>query len=67
MHSIQTYRNIVEKMLQNPETLENVITAAPGLHDDPVTIEWCLDQRIQDDNVLSFQSCLHNIKLLLSL
>ena len=39
MHSIPTCRNIVEKMLQNPETLENIITAAFGLHDDPVAIE----------------------------
>ena len=39
MHSIQTYRNIVEKMLQNPETLENIITAASSLDDDPVAIE----------------------------
>ena len=38
MHSVPTYRNIVDKMLQNPETLENIITAASGLHDDPVAI-----------------------------
>ena len=38
MHSIPTYRNIVEKMLQNPETLENIITAASSLHNDPVAI-----------------------------
>ena len=33
--SIPTYRNIVEKMLQDPETLENFITAASGLCNDP--------------------------------
>ena len=38
MHSIPTYRNIVGKMLQTPETLENIITAASGLHNDPVAI-----------------------------
>ena len=38
MHSIPTYRNIVEKMLQNPETIENFITVASGLHNDPVAI-----------------------------
>ena len=26
-------------MLQNPETLENIITAASGLNNDPVAIE----------------------------
>ena len=39
MHSIPTYRNIVEKMLQNPQALANIITAASGLDDDPVAIE----------------------------
>ena len=39
MHSFPTYRNIVGKMLQNPETLENIITALSGLHSDPVAIE----------------------------
>ena len=39
MHSIPTYRNIVEKMLHNPKTLENTITVASSLHDDPVAIE----------------------------
>ena len=39
MHSIPTYRNIVEKMLQVPETLENIITASPSLDDDPVAME----------------------------
>ena len=38
MHSVLTYRNIVGKMVQNPETLENIITAASGLHNDPVAI-----------------------------
>ena len=52
-------------MLQCPETLENIITAASGLHNDPVAIELCFSQRLQDDNMLSLQSCLHNIKLLL--
>ena len=55
----------MEKMLQDPDTLENIITAASGLHDDPVAIELVLGKRIQNDNTLSFQSCLHNIKLLL--
>ena len=39
MHSIPTYGNIVGKMLQNPETLENIITATSRLHNDPVAIE----------------------------
>ena len=39
MHSVPTYRNVVEKMLQNPETLESNITAASSLHNDPVAIE----------------------------
>ena len=38
MHSIPAYRNIVEKMLHVPQTLENIITAAPCLDDDPVAI-----------------------------
>ena len=46
MHSIPTYRNIVEKMLQDPETLENTITASSGLDNDPVATElafWARD------------------------
>ena len=39
MHSIPTYRNIVEKMLQDPDALENIITASSSLADDPVTME----------------------------
>ena len=39
MYSIPTYRDIVEKMLQDPKALENIITAASGLDDDPVAIE----------------------------
>ena len=38
MHSIPTYRNIVEKILQILDTLENIIPAASGLHNDPVDI-----------------------------
>ena len=38
VHSIPTYRNIVEKMLQDPQTLENIITAAASLDNDPVVI-----------------------------
>ena len=38
MDSIPTYRNIVGKMLQNPETLKNIITAASRLHNDPVAM-----------------------------
>ena len=38
MHSVPTYRNIVGKMLQNPETLDNIITEAIRLHNDPVAI-----------------------------
>ena len=34
-----TYRNIVEKMLQDPETLENIITASSTLDNDPVAME----------------------------
>ena len=33
-----TYRNIVEKMWQDPEALENIITASSGLDNDPVVI-----------------------------
>ena len=36
MHSVPTYRNIAEKMLQNSE---NIITAASSLHDGPIAIE----------------------------
>ena len=36
MHSIPAYRNIVEKMLHVPQTLENIITAASSLDDDPL-------------------------------
>ena len=38
MNSVPTYRNIVGKMLQNPETVENIITAASDLHNDPVAV-----------------------------
>ena len=38
MHSISAYRNIVEKMLHVPQTLENIITAASSLDGDPVVI-----------------------------
>ena len=38
MHSIPAHRNIVEKMLQDPQALENIITAASGLDHDPVAI-----------------------------
>ena len=38
MRSIPVYSNIVEKLLQNPLTLENTITAAPSLDNDPVVI-----------------------------
>ena len=38
MHSIPTYRNIVGKMLQEAETLGNIITVASSLHNDPVAI-----------------------------
>ena len=34
-----TYRNIVDKMLQDPEALENIITVSPGLDNDPVAME----------------------------
>ena len=37
MHSIPVYSNIVE-MSQNPLALENTITAAPSLNNDPVLI-----------------------------
>ena len=46
MHSIPTYRNVVEKMLQDPEALENIITASSALDDDPVAMEvvfWARD------------------------
>ena len=38
MHSIPAYRIIAEKMLHVPQALENIITAAPSLDDDPVAI-----------------------------
>ena len=38
MHSIPAYRTIVEKMLQDLQALENIITAAPGLDHDPIAI-----------------------------
>ena len=38
MHSIPASRSIVEKMLHVPQTLENIITAASSLDDDPVAI-----------------------------
>ena len=41
-----TYRNIVEKMLQDPEALGNIITASSGLDNDPVAMElvfWVRD------------------------
>ena len=37
-HSIPAYRSIVEKMLHVPQMLENIITAASSLEDDPVAI-----------------------------
>ena len=33
------YRNIVEKILQDPEPLENIITALSSLNGDPVAME----------------------------
>ena len=39
MCSIPAYRNIVQKMFHVPQTLENIITAASSLDDDPVAIE----------------------------
>ena len=38
MYSIPAYRSIVEKMLHVPQMLENIITAASSLDDDPVVI-----------------------------
>ena len=38
MHSIPVYRNIVEKKWHVPQDLENIITAASSLDDDPVAI-----------------------------
>ena len=38
MNLAPTYRNIVGKMLWNPETLENIIPAASRIHNDPVAI-----------------------------
>ena len=38
MHSIPAYRSIVEKILHVPQMLENIITAASNLDDDPVAI-----------------------------
>ena len=34
-----TYRNIVDKILQNTKTLENIITASSGLDNDPVAMK----------------------------
>ena len=38
MYYIPAYRSIVEKMLHVPQMLENIITAASSLDDDPVMI-----------------------------
>ena len=38
MHSIPAYRSIVEKMLHVPQTFENIITTAPSLDNNPVSI-----------------------------
>ena len=38
MCSIPVYRSIVEKMLHVPQMLENIITAASSLSEDPVVI-----------------------------
>ena len=43
-----TYRNIVKKMLQDPETLENIITASSGLENDPVAMELKLVFWVRD-------------------
>ena len=46
---IPAYRTIVEKMLQDLQTLENIITAASGLDHDPVAIEidvWARDLKM---------------------
>ena len=41
-------------MLQEPETLGNIITAASGLHNYPVAIGLVFQQRLQDD------ACFHS-------
>ena len=36
-----TYRSIVEEMLQDPEALENIITASPSLAIIMLLRNWC--------------------------
>ncbi|CAG2193765.1 unnamed protein product [Mytilus edulis] len=42
----QDYSAIVERMVNNPETLENVIAASPGLEKDPVAIAMLQDRAL---------------------
>ena len=66
MHSVPAYRTTVEKMLQDLQALENIITAASSLDHDPVAIGIGVQVRFKDDKiVVTLQSCLHNIQLLL--
>lgn len=40
------YRQIVEKMLNNPEAIENIMAATPGLENDPVSIAMLQDPEL---------------------
>ncbi|KAK3601184.1 hypothetical protein CHS0354_004385 [Potamilus streckersoni] len=40
------YRSTVERMLNDPESLENIITASPGLENDPVALSMLQDPEL---------------------
>ncbi|XP_046562642.1 ubiquitin-like protein 7 [Haliotis rubra] len=54
------YKSIVEKMLTDPDTIENIIAATPGLDTDPVAISM-----LQDPDLLTILAHPHNISKLL--
>lgn len=54
------YPAIVEKMVTNPETLENVIAASPGLEKDPVALAM-----LQDRGLLAIMAHPGNIRQIL--
>ncbi|XP_041369761.1 ubiquitin-like protein 7 isoform X2 [Gigantopelta aegis] len=54
------YRNIVERMLADPETIENILAATPGLDQDPVCISM-----LQDPELLAILAHQQNISKLL--
>ncbi|XP_046354857.1 ubiquitin-like protein 7 isoform X2 [Haliotis rufescens] len=54
------YKSIVEKMLTDPDTIENIIAATPGLDSDPVAISM-----LQDPDLLTILAHPQNISKLL--